>query len=414
MISDRLEMDLLFLSDARAVVLKEPDRRVLMLGDEMPKHIDVVIDTRRNDALGWIMGAFGTLASGGDRILRVIGPSPRSPRAEIEVLIDEAPLRREMFAYSVRILTLSVVISAITASLLYFSLHRLMVRPMRRLTESIVRFRCRPEDEPGDGPASDRGDEIGVAERAFRDMRDDVRAALRQKTRLALLGGAVARINHDLRNALASATLASDQLSTIEDPEVKRLAPRLYAAIDRAAALCGRTLDFIRDDRPPLRRTVVALDDLLAEAAAEAAPSAGAESSALTVQARTGARLEADREQLYRLFSNLIRNAARAGARTLNVTALVEENTLALSIADDGGGIPPPIRERLFQPFAAARGGESFGLGLVIAREIAEAHGAALTLAGTGPDGTVFRLDWPLTAARPSVTPPPRRGAART
>src|SRR3546814_11766643 len=83
-------------------------------------------------------------------------------------------------------------------------------------------------------------------------MKEGLRSALRQRTRLAALGTAVNKISHDLRNMLATATLISDRLAMSQDPEVQRITPTLVRAIDRAAALCSATLNFTRET-PPLR-----------------------------------------------------------------------------------------------------------------------------------------------------------------
>ena len=89
-------------------------------------------------------------------------------------------------------------------------------------------------------------------------MQETVRQALRQKERLAALGTAVAKINHDLRNILSTARLVSDGLADSAAPEVRRVTPRLVAAIDRAVALCAPDLDLHPRGRaaaaaPPLR-----------------------------------------------------------------------------------------------------------------------------------------------------------------
>ena len=78
-----------------------------------------------------------------------------------------------------------------------------------------------------------------------------MRQALGQRARLAALGTAVTKINHDLRNILATARLVTDGLADSAAPEVRRVAPRLLDAIDRAVALCTRTLDFSREGAPP-------------------------------------------------------------------------------------------------------------------------------------------------------------------
>src|SRR5262249_30113336 len=160
--------------------------------------------------------------------------SPKHPQATIEIVIDEAPMRLALIDYSQRILALSVFISLITATLLYLSLQWLMVRPLRRLIEGMMAFREDPEDVSRSIAATGRSDEIGVAEREFAEMQAGLRSALHQKTRLAALGTAVTKINHDLRNILATAGLVSDRLAGSDDPEVKRIAPTLVKAIDRA------------------------------------------------------------------------------------------------------------------------------------------------------------------------------------
>ena len=95
--------------------------------------------------------------------------------------------------------------------------------------------------------ASRRKDEIGVAERELAVMQQTVRRALGQRARLAALGTAVTKINHDLRNILATVRLVTDGLTASAAPEVRRILPRLLEAIDRAVALCTRTLDFSRE-----------------------------------------------------------------------------------------------------------------------------------------------------------------------
>ncbi len=226
-------------------------------------------------------------------------------------------------------------------------------------------------------------------------MQQDLRAALRQKTRLALLGAAVAKINHDLRNTLATAVLASDRLSGINDPEVQRVTPQLYAAIDRAVAMCGQSLDFIRDDRPPIRSAWFAFAALIDEVAAADHPAVRNGGSPLRIVGPDVAvELYADRAQLYRVFANLVLNAAQAGATQVRI-GIDDADPGAILVSDDGPGIPAKIRERLFQPFSGTARADGSGLGLVIAREIVEAHGGTLALDFSRAGGTAFRITLP-------------------
>ena len=132
----------------------------------------------------------------------------------LEIVLDEAPLRKAMLTFSVNILLLSLVISGITAMLVFFALHYLLVRPMGRITANMVAFRADPENPSRIIAESGRRDEIGTAEEELAAMQRELASMLHQKSRLAALGLAVSKINHDLRNLLASAQLFSDQLST--------------------------------------------------------------------------------------------------------------------------------------------------------------------------------------------------------
>ena len=395
-ITDPLAMDLLRHAGAHAIVLKVPERRMLMLSDRVPPKVDATFNLLHGSLLDSIGAAMVTLVQRDNRVLRVIGSTPRDPDALVEVLLDETPLRRAMYAFSWRILTLSVIISLITAGLVYVVLQWLMVRPILRLTESMVRFRNNPEDEGITIRTSRRGDEIGVAERELAAMQGQIRQALRQKARLAALGTAVAKIHHDLRNTLASAVLASDRLANIDDPEVQRLAPRLYQAIDRAVALTSRTLEFARDEATPLRQSMFRLRDLLAEVdeavhgPEAAAPQVAADGSGLDVL------IAADRSQLFRVFSNLALNAAQAGARSVRFETQASDGLVRIDVSDDGPGIPPEVRDKLFLPFVTGGRKVGSGLGLVIAREIVTAHGGALGLVRTDGAGTVFRVELPV------------------
>ena len=157
-------------------------------------------------------------------------------------------------AFSTRVLGLSLFISVLTALLVFLSLYFFMVRPMQRITAAMTAFRANPEDPARILHPSSRRDEIGTAERELSTMQHELYGFLQQKTRLAALGLAVAKIQHDLRNILSSAQIASDRLATIEDPVVKRVTPRLVDALDRAVALATNTLRFGKaEERTPQR-----------------------------------------------------------------------------------------------------------------------------------------------------------------
>jgi signal transduction histidine kinase len=387
-ISAALERELLDHAGAFGITLYKPGQGgELMLSHDMPPAVDARISLEKGGFFGLIGEAFAALTRRGPYILKVMGPSPRDPGVLVEVTLDEAPMRRAMVEYSERILVLSLVISAITAALVYLSLQWLLVLPMRRMTENMTAFRENPEDPGRVINPSARTDEIGVAQRVLAGMEEGLRGALRERARLAALGAGVARINHDLRNILATARLVSDRIAMLADPTVKRLAPTLVAALDRAVELCARTVDFARADASP-RLTRFALAPLVSEAGAAVA---GLQAEGWRNDVPSDLEVEADRDQLFRALSNLGANAFEAGAASVVVRARREDGTLVMEIADDGPGIAPAALDTLFQPFGRSSRAGGTGLGLAIAREIVRAHGGELELAGTGPGGTTFR-----------------------
>jgi signal transduction histidine kinase len=382
---------------ALGVAAYRRDGTALRLDGSHPPQPDFTIDLTHPDILLAIRGSFRTLLGKGDRILRVLGPSTIGTPETVEVLLDEAPLRSEMWSFGVRILELSVVISLVTAALVYLSLQWLLVRPMRRITASMMNFREDPEDASRMIAASERQDEIGLAERELSVLQRTVRQALGQRARLAALGTAVTKINHDLRNILATARLVTDGLTASAAPEVRRVAPRLLDAIDRAVALCTHTLDFSREGAPPLAPSRFSIASLIDEIG----PGLGGSGDELAIDCAIPPDLpvEADRDQLYRVLLNLARNAVEAGAHRLRCTAARDGGIVEIDIVDDGPGLPPKARDNLFRPFfGSARPGGS-GLGLAIARELMRAHGGELALVSSTGSGTVFRLTLPAAGA---------------
>lgn len=407
MVTKELQAKLLAYTGTHVIDLIQPGARVYMLSSPMPPRVDAVYDLRgtgmgmqfvdAGNAL-WLAleGAFGPQR---DRVIRVIDRSPNDPAQRVEVTMDERPLIDAMLDFSRRILAVSVAISLIAAILVYLTLHALLVRPMRRLTAEVVAFRRDPDGAPPLVPGT-RSDEIGVAERELAAMQGTVRAALRQRERLATLGTAVAKINHDLRGILSTASLLSERLTESADPEVRRVTPRLVASLDRAVELCGQTLSFTRDGVMPLSPAPTDLRRLAEEAGAEVLatvrPDGGRVEAEWINDIPAGTLAQVDAAQLGRALVNLGRNAVQAGADRVRLSAQAgRAGALTLTIADNGPGLAPRARENLFQPFAGSARAGGIGLGLAIAREVLRAHGGDLRLVESGAEGTAFALDIP-------------------
>ncbi|HMR30616.1 MAG TPA: HAMP domain-containing sensor histidine kinase [Geminicoccaceae bacterium] len=387
-----LERALLEHAGVLSITLWEPDAH-LVLG--RIDAVDQIYDLRESISF-WslIDDSFVTLASGGERVIRVTGPAPRDPSTVIDIVLSEHALWSAMVAYSWRVLGLSITLALAVALLLFSSLRRMIVAPLSRITQELHAFRERPEDVAADPPASRRVDEIGVVQRELAEMRQGLRQALAQKTRLAALGAAVSRIHHDLRNLLATAVLLSERLDASSDPAVRSVAPRLVEAMERAARLCAETLSFARSRPSQPQPRLINLSELVDEVLG------GNGAGTIVHRNEVPADLEvtADPDQLYRILLNIVRNARQAlgdEPGEITVTARTGDAGLELEVIDTGPGVPSRVQERLFEPFSGSGKADGSGLGLAIARELARAHGGDISIVETSPLGTTFQVRLP-------------------
>ncbi len=391
---------------ARAVAMKMGHERRLVAVSDMPPSVDRNIDMR---AMMWwtaIADAFKTLFAPAETVMRVLGPAPHGGEF-VEIVMDQGPLQQAMWRFSTNILLLSLIISGITATLVYFTLHYVLVRPMHRITANMVAFRKDPENPSRIIAPSDRRDEIGTAERELAAMQSDLVLMLQNKNRLAALGLAVSKINHDLRNLLSSAQLFSDRLSSLPDPMVQQFAPKLMRALERAIAFCQTTLSYGRAQEPPPVRKPVAFEQLVDEVRDTLGLDADSRIG-WVVAIERGLVADADYDQLLRVLFNLVRNALQAlESRAPNdrlrdqirITGRREGAVVVVEISDTGPGVLPKAREHLFEAFQASSRTGGTGLGLAIAAELVRAHGGDLRLV-EGTIGATFRITIPDTAVK--------------
>lgn len=394
-----LERELLETADVFNVVLQRDEVRELVLTSDMPMPPSATYDLR--DAAGFelMRDALRVFFTPEERVIRVIGRTEMGARSVIEVTMREAPLRAALINYGLRILYLSLAISVATATLLFLAVRFYIVRPMSRVVEHMIAYRDAPEDASRIIAPESSVRELREAETALQDLQLRLTGALRQKDRLAALGGAVAKISHDLRNMLTTAQLLADRIETSGDPAVRRTAPKLVASLSRAITLCERTLTFGRAEEPAPEIATFPLAPLVAEVVEnETAATEGR--VAIAADVAPDLRARADPDQLFRVLTNLVRNAAQAIEASrqpgcVTVSAALDGDRLAIRVADSGPGLPPKARENLFQPFrGGARQGGS-GLGLAIAAELVRGHGGTLMLEETGSQGAVFRITLP-------------------
>ena len=374
-----------------------------------------LVDLRDQAAGSWLAAPFQTLFGGSGRSVRVLA-EPRFIEADfIEVVAPDAELKLELSNYLWRLIFVVAFVSAMAGGLVYLTLNLFLVRPMQRITRSMERFRADPEDPAALVDLSGRRDEIGRAEVELDRMQLDLRAALNSRARLAALGEAVAKINHDLRNMLTSAQIASERLAALQDPKVSQALPRLERALDRAVKLATDVLTYGKTQEPEPDARPVPLAAALEAAAEEARLAQLSGKVRLASQVRAGDQVFADPDQLHRILVNLLRNAReameqqgeRAQPGAVVVSLIRDEDACVIRIADNGPGVSERAQERLFQPFAGSSRPGGAGLGLAIARELAQGHGGDLSLAATGPQGSVFELRLP--GAPPPLKAPRRQ-----
>ena len=399
MVTPELEQELLANAEVFNVVLRRNEVRELVLSSELPQPISQTFDLRNAGPWTLIRDAFGALIGSERGIVRVIGEPVQDAGLLIEITMDAAPLRAALIDYGARILTLSAVISAITALALFWAVQRLMVAPIRRVVQHMQAYAEAPEDARHVIAATSPVQELRAAEEAMASMQTQLTSALRQKERLAQLGGAVAKIAHDLRNILTSAQLFVDRIESSQDPAVARAAPKLVGSISRAVALCESTLTFGRAEEAPPQPRAVDIAALARDVAE--ADGIGADSPVtLVLEMPTGLQVWADPEQLYRVLSNLIRNARQAieGAEKggqITVSAGQTPVEYWVMVADTGPGLPERARAHLFEAFSGSARKGGTGLGLAIAAELMRGHGGRLELLRSTPQGTAFILHLP-------------------
>ncbi|MCK0171944.1 HAMP domain-containing histidine kinase [Aliiroseovarius sp. S1123] len=400
MIAPELEAELLENAEVYNVVLRRDEMRELMLSSTLPGAVTHDYDLRDASAMTLIRDAMMRLFNPEPEVIRVIGDPVREGGLVIEVTMWTAKLRAAMIDYGLNILLLSAVISVITALLLFLAVQRLIVRPIKGVVGNMKAYAADPEDARRIISPATSVTELREAEVTLRSLQTDLTSALRQKERLAQLGGAVARISHDLRNVLTTAQLFADRMESSEDPLVKRVGPKLMNSISRAVSLCENTLAFGKAEEPAPTMNRFNLAALTADIIESERLSAGDHDLSFAEDIPAGLTLRADPEQLYRVLSNLVRNARQAIVASgkpgeIALQASETETNWQIRVVDTGPGLPKSSQDTLFQPFAGTNRKGGSGLGMAISAELVRGHGGTLTLERTDETGTAFLITLP-------------------
>lgn len=394
-LTEALQKELLDSAGVCSIVFRREHLREVMLAISIKDAVIATYDLTQTKVMQFIAEGLQCVFACQPGLVRVIGMPSRGEQALIEVVIDQTELREAMLDYGLRILWLSLFISGLTAVLVFLTVRWALVKPMLGLVDSMTRFASDPEAPPLNRGRRAAG-EIGIAELALAQMQTEVRNALHQKSHLAALGEAVAKISHDLRNLLATAQLFGDRLDSSNDPVVRAVGPKLLASLDRASKFCAATLEYGRAAEPAPVPRLISLSALVDDVGT----SVPMGKVRFVNQVAPGTQVMADLDQLYRLLSNMLRNSQQAieqtnHGSTVTISAHEEPGWSVIDIADDGPGLPIKARANLFRAFKSSTRTGGTGLGLTIAAEIARAHGGTLELLRSDTAGTLFRLKLP-------------------
>ena len=401
MLSGMAAERLLETTQSITIAVRREGASQLIASSEVPQNLVEHIDLDNTNAFRSIKSALAMLFMNPESQYRVFG-SIRSGEAMLELVQKMEYIQIAMWRYARNILFLSLLISVFAAGLVYLALYRLIVLPIIRISTNMDDFSKAPENASLIYKPTDRKDEIGIAEHRLSAFQQDLQNTLRQKQRLADLGLAVSKINHDLRNILASAQLFSDRLTSLPDPTVQRFAPKLLRTIDRAVDYTKSVIDYGKAlEAPPKRRQLLLKNivDDVAELLGLGNDPAFAWENAVEAEFKA----DADPEQLFRILMNLCRNAQQAmgdiedGTRVmrLRVEASRNEGKVIIRVTDTGPGIPEHVREKIFSAFQGSTKTDGTGLGMSIAYELIRAHGGNIEIEETGVSGTVFSVTIP-------------------
>ena len=276
-------------------------------------------------------------------------------------------------------------------------LARRISAPIERLTAVLRRFgegdlSARVVTPPGVWRRRHRHrppDELAELTRAFNEMAERIERLVRGQKEL------LANVSHELRSPLARIRVALELLPRDAGNEARF--SDVEADLVELDSLIEDVLTATRLEASGLPAHLGAVDigQLFAQLLARAEHDPATAGKAVRAQGGDGIVVTADGPLLKRALWNLVENAAKYGAPPIELGAAREGKMIALSVKDAGSGIAPAERERVFEPFyrgdKARTPGNGFGLGLTLARRVAEAHGGHITV-----DGATFTLRIPV------------------
>jgi len=393
------------------IAITFPDGEHRQIPTEKPRElsltIDKIVSLDETHYWNYIISAIKTLFVGGNRVIQISGQIG-DDGTSLTLLTRDYSLRTALFQFSERFFLSSLAIALIVAAIIYLLVTEILLRPIYKIYSNVFHFVMEPDNPQAILVPEDRQDEIGLAQQRIAAIETELQRSYAHQKHLAELGLAISKINHDMRNLLASAQLVSDRLATIDDPLIKRLSPRLLRTIDRAINYTHSILAYGKiQEQPPLCQ-LFALKPLVDEVIASLEPAQYGNVS-IDNKVSSDFTMEADSEQLYRILTNLCRNGAQALAgqsecenervlpKIITISAQHQGDEVVITVCDNGPGLPELAREHLFQPFRGSVRGGGTGLGLAICYELVKAHHGTICLIDEEQTGAHFEIRLPQT-----------------
>jgi signal transduction histidine kinase len=299
------------------------------------------------------------------------------------------------------------------ASLAGVAIARRAMQPIASLT-ATAREIATTRDPSRRMPEPTVDDEVGELARTLDEMLRSLDAARAEREgAMQKQREFVADASHELRTPLTSVLANLELLQASLVAEDREIVDSALRSSRRMSRLVGDLLLLARADAGRLdKHRRCDLAEVAGDAAAEAAPLMG--DRTLTVDNERPLRVEGSPDELHRMVLNLLDNAAHhtpAGA-LIELTLRAEDGDAVIEVADDGAGIPPAMREQIFDRFVRGEGpadtvgGTGTGLGLAIVGAVAASHGGTVEAAESESGGALFRARIPLADSEQSVSRP--------
>lgn len=400
MLSEELQNNVLVATDALAISIEEKhQKRELAVSRQLNK-IDEIVDLKDYSETKALLDSLTTLYFGGDKTLSIRGPIEGTD-IELEVTISDAHLREAMIQFTFHFILVSLTIAIVAATLIYVIVHELLVRPMQNIYVNMLDFVIEPHNPSRIMVPEARHDEVGLTQRRISVIESELQKSYAHQKHLANLGLAVSKINHDMRNILASAQLMSDHLSDAKDPMVRKIAPKLIKAIGRAVSYSQSVITYGRTQEPTPKRERICLRKLVDDVF-ESLTLPGSDQVTFHNLVSEDINVDADGEQLHRVITNLCRNSVQAmiehhddagcEKKQLSIRAHRNGASTVIDVEDTGPGIPEKAKEHLFTPFRGSTSQNGSGLGLTICEELIRAHRGTIKLVDDVKTGAHFEI----------------------